>query len=64
MTTDDLAKLRFFVHRRDQIVAAFARRTDAGDLARYQSENYGCRCTVSTVDRALGAYENGESVDA
>ena len=64
MTTDDLAKLRFIVHRRDQIVAAFASRNNAFDWASCLSENYGCRCTVSTVQGVLDAFEDGQSVDA
>jgi hypothetical protein len=61
---DDIAKLRFIVHHRDRIVAAFAKRDDACDWARYRSANYGCRCTVSTMQGVLHVFEDGESVDA
>ena len=63
LLADDPAKLIFIVHCREQIVAAFARRDNAADWARYRSENRGCRCTISAAWGAIAAFENGESVD-
>ncbi len=63
MAADDTAKLPFVVYHRDQIVAAFAKRDDACDWARYRSVNFGCRCAVSTVKGVLNAFEDGQSVD-